>query len=178
MGFYPFRGPVASLTLFKAYYGWALNDPQHLCCILDAFVPSCQLIFGALLAVAHPLPRPGLEAHREAISLAFPELVSRLVGYIGRKLSAYVGRVKDVRTVDGWVQGKAPYGDAEERLRLAFQVVRTLIDHDPPRIVQAWLTGVNPELGDRIPLRLLREGDLNIVGPEVMAAARAFIAGG
>ena len=59
-----------------------------------------------------------------------------------------------------------------------FQVVRTLIDHDPPRIVQAWLTGVNPELGDRIPLRLLREGDLNIVGPEVMAAARAFIAGG
>ena len=26
-------------------------------------------------------------------------------------------------------------------------------------------------------MRLLREGDLNIVGPEVMAAARAFIAG-
>ncbi|HEV2470061.1 MAG TPA: hypothetical protein VGS78_12775 [Candidatus Sulfotelmatobacter sp.] len=41
--------------------------------------------------------------------------------------------------------------------RLAFQEIRTLIDHDSPRIVQAWLTGVNPELGDRIPLRLLRE---------------------
>lgn len=150
----------------------------HLYCIFHAFVASCQLRFGGFLAVAHPLPRPGLEAHREAISLPFPELASRLVGYIGRKLSAYVGGVKDVRTVDGWMQGKAPYGDAEERLRLAFQVVRTLIDHDPPRIVQAWLTGVNPELGDRIPLRLLREGDLNIVGPEVMAAARAFIAGG
>jgi hypothetical protein len=37
---------------------------------------------------------------------------------------------------------------------------------------------VNPELGDRIPLRLLREGDLNIVGPEVMAAARASLPGG
>lgn len=130
------------------------------------------------LVAATTLPRPGLEAHREAITLPFPELVSRLVGSIGRKLSAYVGGVKDVRTVDGWIQGKAPYGDAEERLRLAFQVVRTLVDHDPPRIVQAWLTGVNPELGDRIPLRLLREGDLNIVGSEVMAAARAFIAGG
>ena len=51
-------------------------------------------------------------------------------------------------------------------------------DYDSHRIVQAWLTGVNPELGDRVPLRLLREGDLNVIGPEVMAAARAFIAGG
>jgi len=130
------------------------------------------------LALATTLPRPGLEAHREAITLAFPELVSRLTGYIGRKLTAYVAGVKDVRSVDGWIKGNSPYGDAEERLRLAFQVVRTLIDHDSPRVVQAWLTGVNPELGDRIPLRLLREGDLNLVGPEVMGAARAFIAGG
>ncbi len=130
------------------------------------------------MVAATTLPRPGLEAHREAISLPFPELVSRLTGFIGRKLSAYIAGVKDVRTVEGWMKGNTPYGDAEERLRLAFQVVRTLIDHDSARIVQAWLTGVNPELGDRIPLRLLREGDLNIVGPEVMAAARAFIAGG
>jgi hypothetical protein len=56
--------------------------------------------------------------------------------------------------------------------------VRTLSDYDSPKIVQAWLTGVNPELGDRVPLRLLREGDLNVIGPEVMAASRAFIAGG
>jgi len=130
------------------------------------------------MVAATTLPRPGLEAHREAVSLPFPELVSRLTGYIGRKLSAYVGGVKDVRTVDGWTKGNAPYGDAEDRLRMTFQVVRTLIDHDPPRIVQTWMTGVNPELGDRIPVRLLREGDLSIIGPEVMAAARAFIAGG
>jgi hypothetical protein len=38
--------------------------------------------------------------------------------------------------------------------------------------------GVNPELGDRVPIRLLREGDLNIIGMEVLAAVRAFIAGG
>jgi hypothetical protein len=82
--------------------------------------------------------------------------------------------VKDARTVDGWIKGNAPYRDAEERLRLAFQVVRTLSDHDSPRIVQAWLAAVNPELGDRI---LLCEGDLS-VGPEVVAAARAFIARG
>jgi hypothetical protein len=130
------------------------------------------------LIAATTLPRPGLEAHREAISLLFPELVSRLTALIGRKLTAYVAGVKDVRTVDGWTKGNSPYGEAEDRLRLTFQVVRTLGEHDSQRIVQAWLTGVNPELGDRIPLRLLREGDLNIVGPEVMAAVRAFVAGG
>jgi hypothetical protein len=40
------------------------------------------------------------------------------------------------------------------------------------------MTGVNPELGDRVPLRLMREGDLHVVGPEVVRAARAFLAGG
>lgn len=101
-----------------------------------------------------------------------------MAALIGRKLTAYVAGVKDVRTVDGWIRGNAAYGEAESSLRLRFQVVRTLSDHDSPRLVQAWLTGVNPELGDRISLRLLREGDLNIVGPDVMAAVRAFIAGG
>jgi hypothetical protein len=124
------------------------------------------------------LPRPGLEAYRESLSTSFPELVSRLVAIIGRKLTAYIAKVKDVRAVDRWMNGNEAYGDAESRLRFAFQVVRTLTEYDSPQVVQAWLTGVNPELGDRVPVRLLREGDLNIIGPEVLGAARAFIAGG
>jgi hypothetical protein len=117
-------------------------------------------------------------AHKESLSLEFPELVSRLVSLIGRKLTAYVARVKDVRTVDGWIAGAHPYGDVEPRLRFTFQVARLLSDHDSPRIVQTWFMGVNPELGDRVPVRLLRDGRLDVVGQEVLKAARAFIAGG
>ncbi len=124
------------------------------------------------------LSRPGLTAHRESLALRFPELVQRLVEVIGRKLTAYVAGIKDVRAVDRWIAGGEPYGEAESRLRLTFQVVRTLLEYDSAPVVQAWLMGVNPELGDRVPLRLLREGDLAIIGPEVLAAARAFIAGG
>ena len=123
-------------------------------------------------------PRPGLQAYRESLSLAFPDLVASLANSIGRKLTAYVAGVKGVRALDRWMEGTEAYGDAEPRLRLTFQVVRTLLDHDPPNVVQAWLTGVNPELGDRVPLRLLREGDLDVIAPEVLAAARAFISGG
>jgi hypothetical protein len=129
------------------------------------------------MVVSIGLPRPDLAAHREALSLAWPELVTRLTEIIGRKLTAYIAGVKDVRALDRWINGTEPYGDVEERLRFAYQVVRTLSQHDSPRIVQAWLTGVNPELGDRVPLRVLRDGDLTTVAPEILGAARAFIAG-
>jgi len=124
------------------------------------------------------LARPGLAAHQEALRLPFSELVARLSSLIGRKLTAYAAGVADTRALDRWTGGVQPYGDAEQRLRLTFQVARTLADYDSPSTVQAWLMGVNPELGDRVPLALLREGEIQKVGPEVMAAVRAFIAGG
>jgi len=34
-----------------------------------------------------------------------------------------------------------------------------------PTVVQAWFQGLNPQLEDRSPARLLREGDLDEVGP-------------
>jgi hypothetical protein len=122
-------------------------------------------------------PRPELSVHERALRLPTSELVRQMVDVIGRKLTAYIGGVKDVRAVDRWIAGSEVYGDAEQRLRFAFQVVWTLREHDSPKVVQAWLTGVNPELGDRVPLRLLRENDIHAVAPAVLSAARAFHAG-
>ena len=39
------------------------------------------------------------------------------------------------------------------------------------------MTGLNPELGDRVPLRLLRDEKPEDVGPELLQAVRAFLAG-
>jgi hypothetical protein len=124
------------------------------------------------------LPRPDLFAHREALRLPASSVVQKLVEIIGRKLTAYIAGVKDARAVDRWIAGGEIYGDSEARLRFAFQLVRTLGEHDSPAVVQAWLTGVNPELGDRVPLRLLRENDIDAVAPAILSAARAFLAGG
>ena len=129
------------------------------------------------MAVKVAPPRPDLAAHREALSLAWPEVIKRLREIVGPKLTAYITGIDDVRVLDSWINGTEPFGDVEERLRFTYQVVRTLSQHDSPRIVQAWLTGVNPELGDRVPLRVLRNGDLATVAPEILGAARAFIAG-
>jgi hypothetical protein len=124
------------------------------------------------------IPRPDLSAHREALRLPVAVLTGKLVGMIGRKLTAYVGGVRDVRAVDRWMNGSDLYGDAEARLRFAYQVVRMLSEREEPKVIQAWLTGLNPELGDRVPLRLMRESDLESVASEIMGAARAFMVGG
>jgi hypothetical protein len=83
------------------------------------------------------LPRPDFAADREALFLVWPELVRRLTEIVGRKLTAYIAGVKNVRTLDRWNNGTEPYGDVEKRLRFTYQVVRTLSQHDSARIVQA-----------------------------------------
>jgi hypothetical protein len=102
-----------------------------------------------------------------------------MVEIIGHKhCPNIIGGVKDAHAVDRWIAGGEIYGGAEACLQFAFQVVRILSEHDSPAAVQAWLTGVNPELGDRAPLRLLRESDIDTVAPAILSAARAFLAGG
>ena len=76
------------------------------------------------------------------------------------------------------MNGGELYGDAEQRLRFAFQRIRMLAEREDPTVIQSWLTGLNPGLGDRVPLRLLRENDLETIAPQIMGAARAFLAGG
>jgi hypothetical protein len=76
------------------------------------------------------------------------------------------------------MEGRDVYGDGEQRLRFAYQLVKMLAEKEDPRVIQAWMTGLNPELGDRVPIRLMRENDLEKVAPEIMGAARAFLIGG
>ena len=77
-----------------------------------------------------------------------------------------------------WERYRSPRFSHATWLRFAFRVVKTLENHEDGSVVQSWLTGLNPELNDRVPIRLLREGDLEIVGPEILGAVRAFVAGG
>jgi hypothetical protein len=79
-----------------------------------------------------PASRPDLAADREVLRLPISEIVKQLVGLIGRKLNAYVYGVRDVRAVDRWMNGSELYGDAEQRLRFAFQLVRILGEREDP----------------------------------------------
>lgn len=105
-------------------------------------------------------------------NMPISDVVSNLVEIIGRKLTAYIGSAQDVSTIDWWIAGGELSCDAEARLRFALQLARGLAQEDSSAVVQAWFTGVNPELEDRAPIRLLREEDIETVSPTLLAAAR------
>jgi hypothetical protein len=116
--------------------------------------------------------------NRDSLMLSMPEIVGVLASIIGKKLTAVIAGVKDTGAIDRWIEGAQSYDEAEQRLRLAYHVVMTLKASDSPAVVQAWLMGVNPELGDQIPILMLQEKNLEQVAPLVLGAARAFAAGG
>ncbi|MGH7756284.1 MAG: DUF2384 domain-containing protein [Vulcanimicrobiaceae bacterium] len=121
--------------------------------------------------------RPELAAHRVATTAPFAALVQELSATLGKKLTAYLAGVKDTRAIDRWIAGAEPYKGADGRLRRAYVVALTLRESDHFRVVQAWFTGLNPELDDRAPIRLLAEGTEDDARA-VLGAARAFRAGG
>lgn len=126
------------------------------------------------------MSRPELRAHERAMRVPFETAVKELRDLLTPRLVAYIGGVRETRAVHQWADGarEARSSEVEDRLRCALQVALLLSEHDAPRVVQAWFQGLNPHLEDRSPARLLRDGDLDEVGPLVLAAARAFLVGG
>lgn len=123
--------------------------------------------------------RGGLKAHQDSIRLTEPELVRDLRDLLGAKLVAYIGSVKETRAVRQWADGeRKPSAEVMQRLRTAYHVAALLAERDSRAVVQAWFQGMNPQLDDVPPARLLREGQLEDAGPLVLAAARAFAAAG
>ena len=106
---------------------------------------------------------------------SLPELVAKLREIVGVRLVAYIGNVKSTRPVAQWAAGGHTPGETDvDRLRLAYQIAALLRENNEAATVQSWFKGMNPSLDDMSPARVLREGDPAEVGPNVMAAAKAF----
>ncbi|OUE20269.1 hypothetical protein BFL36_11440 [Clavibacter michiganensis] len=120
---------------------------------------------------------PGLGAYETAIRASDAELVAGLREVLGAKLVAYLGSVQETRAVRQWAEGeRAPSGATMNRLRLAFHAAGILVEREHPRVVQAWFTGLNPQLDDASPARLIRESpDLDEAGARILASARSFV---
>ena len=130
------------------------------------------------MATTQSAARPDFAAHDRAYRLPIDRVVTELRDVLGAKLIAYIAGVTETRAVREWADAvRTPRSPVPERLRLALQVVEMLRQRESTAVVAAWVQGLNPRLDDRSPARLLREGDLEEVGPKVLAAARAFAAG-
>jgi hypothetical protein len=124
--------------------------------------------------------RPELLAYEAATRADITVVVKELRAALSPRLVAVLAGVGETRAVHQWADGvrevKSP--DTDARLRLAYQLWKLVTIRDSDRVAQAWFTGLNPQLDDVSPARLLRDGDVDEVGPRLLAAARAFAATG
>jgi hypothetical protein len=123
--------------------------------------------------------RPDLEAYELSIRLPLADVVGRLNDILSPKLVAYIAGMGETRAVKQWAAGdRLPKADVEPKLRTALRIALFLAEHDGPSVVQAWFQGLNPQLSDISPARLLRTEAPDEAGPAALSAARAFVVGG
>lgn len=117
--------------------------------------------------------RPWLRPADQAMRLPIDQVVTNLRTTIGGRLVAYVGRVTSTSIVSAWADGsEVPDSDTDSRLRTTFEVALILGLRWGPITIGTWFMGMNPELGDESPARVIREsppGDNH----NVLVAARS-----
>lgn len=111
-------------------------------------------------------------------ALPVGEVTRRLSDVIGKKLTAYVGGAHSVQVVDEWIKGSVPDTEVEQRLRFTYEIVCLLSETESHREIQAWLIGINPDLGDLAPLQCIRKLNLDKLRPTILGAVKALIVGG
>ena len=113
-------------------------------------------------------------AHERAARATVPEMATYLQDLFGQKLTALMVGSKDPKAVGKWARGERdPHPGIVQRLRDVYQVAEFLMQGESRQTVQGWFMGMNPQLDDRAPALVIGENP-----PEVMQAARAFLAGG
>jgi hypothetical protein len=113
--------------------------------------------------------------HQEPDQLTAAEIVSGLREILGARLVAYIGHVSSTLAVGEWANGaKEPSAEALDRLRTAYSIATLLREREGAATVQSWFQGMNPELNDQAPARVLRDQPINVVALDVKAAARSF----
>lgn len=122
------------------------------------------------------------DAYARAVSLqGIREVVSEARDILGPKILAYIGHATHTRTVRAWISGsEVPDPEIEQRLRVACYAAVLLREREGNATIQSFFVGMNPQLYDKSPAALLRDGTLGPDGDvaDAAAAARHFAAFG
>lgn len=115
-------------------------------------------------------------AREEAETLPLESLAVELRTRLGVLLVAYIAGAHGTESVNQWALGiQTPSPPAIERLRLAHQISTIAGERHSPPVIQAWMQGLNPDLNDLSPARLLRNGDTADTSSQLLRAARSFV---
>jgi len=117
-----------------------------------------------------------LRAYNEAIRHDVPSLVDELRSMLGAKLVAYIAGVGETRAVREWADGiRKPSPGTAQTLRLAYRIARLIEQSEGAGVVPSWFQGMNPQLGDKSPARVLHENRTEQGHLAILNAANAFV---
>jgi hypothetical protein len=100
------------------------------------------------------------------------QVVRELVELLGATTVAAIGGVGETRAVQQWMTGREP--QRPHVLRFALQLATMIAGGPDNEMARAWFHGSNPHLGDKVPLVMLRSGDIEDIQGPLLDAARAF----
>ena len=120
--------------------------------------------------MAIPSTRAGVD--ERATNAPVAEVAAALRQVLGDEVTILVAGVGNPSVVDRWVRGAGhPDLEAERRMRNALRVVDFLLQQEHPDTIRAWFVGLNPDLDDRVPARVIADEP-----DEVILAAGTFMA--
>lgn len=97
---------------------------------------------------------------------------------LGPKLTAYLAQLTSVSAIGELARGeRTASAEVTQRVRVAIRAAQVVSQYNGTSAAQAWLQGKNRHLGGVSPARLLRETGATDAAPQVLSAARAFVAG-
>ncbi len=117
-----------------------------------------------------------LRAYNQSVAMPFHAVVRDLVAFLDLRLIANIAGVVETRAVREWAEGvREARGSINARLRFALRLVSLLVASSrSPEVARAWLECPSPQLGNRIPIHVLRDEELEEVAPKLMEAAYAL----
>ncbi|HEY1728085.1 MAG TPA: hypothetical protein VGG22_06920 [Candidatus Baltobacteraceae bacterium] len=108
------------------------------------------------------------------MEIPIEDVVRELVALLGATTVAVIGGVKETRAVTQWLSGRSP--QRPHVLRFALQLGTMIATQANHEMARAWFHGSNPQLGDAIPMMVLRDSELRDIQSLLLAAARSFAA--
>ena len=117
-------------------------------------------------------------AYRASVRDDTAAIARWLLDHLGQRITTAGLGLRDASVTRRYARGEVhPPEEREARLRLLYRVARTVAEAYDAATARAFLTGSNPQLGDRSPLLVIADDPTDRAGPEVIGAARALLHG-
>lgn len=117
-------------------------------------------------------------AYRASVRDDTAAIARWLLDHLGQRVTTVGLGLRDASVARRYARGEVhPPQEREARLRLLYRVARTVAEAYDADTARAFLTGSNPQLGDRSPLLIIADEPAEQAGPEVIGAARALLHG-